>query len=75
MQPSSSGKEAGEAFAVVLGGCALFLAVLFSVVLLKREGEGLWSVPLIALIFWREYVFTGMRMELGRLRKQSTPAS
>ena len=71
--PFNAAREMREALSVVLGGCALALAALFAVGELVREDEGVWAVPLVALILWREHVFAGMRMELDRFRKQKSP--
>ena len=64
-----------EAFAVLFGGMALALAVIAAIIEFERERIGLWAVPLVALIFWREYVFTGMRVELKRLRESQSSGS
>ena len=60
-----------EDFAVFVGGAGLALAVLIAVLDLVRDGLWFWAIPLVGVIGWREYVFTGMRLELAKLRKQA----
>ena len=62
-------KRAHEAFANVIGGLAMSLAVLVAGVHLMRTHYGIWVLPLVALILWREVVFMGIRVELDHLRK------
>lgn len=64
-------KEIHEAFAIGLGAAALAFAVLLAVFEMIREKMGIWAIPLVALILWREYVFAGIRLELDGFRKKN----
>lgn len=61
-------KSERENIAVVTGGVALALVSFLAIAELVHEHLGIWAVPLLALVLWREFVFTGMRVELDRRR-------
>ena len=56
------------AVAVAVGGFALAITTFFGFAELVREHDGWLAAALVALILWREFEFTGMRMDLNRLR-------
>jgi hypothetical protein len=63
--------EQRQAAAVVIGGVSLFIVLLTIGIELSRTDRGIvYAVLLIGTILWREYEFTGMRVELAKLRKQ-----
>ncbi len=64
-----------QEFAVLIGGFVLAIVLLLSFLLLQRQ-HGTW-LALLALmpILWREYEFTGMRVELKKLRNAADKAS
>lgn len=55
-----------EALAILVGGIAVAFAVILSVQVLIRDGEGLWAIPLVICVLWRELVFSQIRARVKR---------
>jgi hypothetical protein len=58
-----------ETLAVAIGAIGLAFALFLTLFQLVREDLAILGVPIIGTVVWREYVFTGMRMELAKLRR------
>jgi len=68
-------KQKSEVLAVAIGGIGVVFAIMLAIFELLHEHLGIWIVPLLGVLVWREYVFTGMRMELSKLRELTRSAA